>query len=948
MGEISHRINKLIISGIFTCFLVFFNLTHTNATHIRAGQITAERISQVNLTFRITVTGYRDTSSPIERFGLGELNLGDGTVILNLAQSNRLESFTRTLLAEGVEENKYTLIHTYQSVNAAGYLITYFENNRNPNVLNMANSVQTPFYIETLLIIDPFFGTNNTPVLLIPPVDKACVGVSFFHNPGAFDIDGDSLAFRFVIPRQGRFAEVGNYRFPDVYDVQNTGGNASTEDGTRQSFLNLDEVTGDIEWNAPAFQGEYNIAFVVEEWRKVLGDWYLIGYVVRDMQIIVEDCDNERPNLIIPQDTCVVAGDIIDARILGIDPDGDPVKLEAFGGALNFFENPATYTPFPPVFQPSPGTLNFRWETTCDNVRQRPHQIQFKVTDQPPQGPSLVSFATWNITVVGPAPEGLFANVIPGRTVELSWDDYTCSNAVTMQIWRRIDSFDIIPDACDPGMPAFAGYELIDEVPIGQTNYLDNNNGRMLAPGANYCYRLVAVFPQPGGGESIVSAEACALMDADAPVITNVSVIDTDTDNGRIEVKWTPPYDLDPAQFPPPYSYRVGRSNRFAGTQNLVFSEIQSDTSFIDTGLNTRDEVYNYRVLLFDASNTLVDSSAVASSVRLETRGLFNEVELTWSFDVPWSNVSQRFPYHYIYRNRTDAGANDTETFALIDSVNVSSGGFRYLDDGRFNGVTLSEEKEYCYFVTTQGTYGNPIIREPLRNNSQRICAQPNDTIPPCAPVAVLANPLSCEEFVSSQSCNLRNFQNIIAWNRFEEEGECVDAPQFYRVYFSRTGAEEEYVLLANNITDTVYVHTQVNTLAGCYRIAAVDRSGNESEWSEAICNDNCPKYVLPNLITPNGDGLNDVFRPFTEPNDLCPRFVESLTIRIYNRWGKEVFFYTSQLNENNILINWDGRASNGEPLSTGVYYYQADVKFIRLRPEDTVTKLKGWVHVLR
>ena len=55
--------------------------------------------------------------------------------------------------------------------------------------------------------------------------------------------------------------------------------------------------------------------------------------------------------------------------------------------------------------------------------------------------------------------------------------------------------------------------------------YLDNNNGLGLAPGAKYCYRLVAVFPLPKGGESYISKDTCiGPILADAPVITHVTV----------------------------------------------------------------------------------------------------------------------------------------------------------------------------------------------------------------------------------------------------------------------------------------------------------------------------------------------------------------------------------------------------------------------------------------
>ena len=80
-------------------------------------------------------------------------------------------------------------------------------------------------------------------------------------------------------------------------------------------------------------------------------------------------------------------------------------------------------------------------------------------------------------------------------------------------------------------------------------------------------------------------------------------------------------------------------------------------------------------------------------------------------------------------------------------------------------------------------------------------------------------------------------------------------------------------------------------------------------------------KQLVPNVFTPNNDGLNDTFIPRITclPTDL----------KIFNRWGKQVY---AQQNYQN---NW-----GGEGLSDGIYYYQL-----------TSTKgqiWKGWVEIIR
>ena len=81
--------------------------------------------------------------------------------------------------------------------------------------------------------------------------------------------------------------------------------------------------------------------------------------------------------------------------------------------------------------------------------------------------------------------------------------------------------------------------------------------------------------------------------------------------------------------------------------------------------------------------------------MRAELSGNQSSIEIFWDFDVPWSNSSLRYPIHYIYRNNVN-GSNPAD-FVIIDSVDVIKDGFRYLDDGSFENITLDENKVYCY-----------------------------------------------------------------------------------------------------------------------------------------------------------------------------------------------------------------------------------------------------------
>jgi hypothetical protein len=953
------------VKALLLLVLLFCGFIEVYATHLRAGQITARQIGPRRFVIRIEV--WTNTRNTTVLFGGDQdiLDFGDKKTMFVPETQNLPGKEGKPPLPPGVAYAFFEVEHEYAA--AGVYTISYREPNRNEGVLNMDGSVNTTFYLETQIVIDPFYGTNNSPELAVDPIDRACVGVAFTHNPGAFDRDPqDSLSYQLVVPFSDRRTEVVNYRSPDdrkFYTTINYEQGNELKNG-RPTFT-INQVTGTITWDAPGTVGEYNIAFHVIQWRKVNNVWRRLGYVRRDMQILVEDCNNERPQLEMPPDTCVVAGTELVVPIIGKDADGHKVKIEAFSPILEYSSerSPASITPNPGPqdYRDVPATTIFRWKTECLHVRAQPYAVVFKITDNPPTGPQLATFETWFITVVGPAPLWNNYTVPAGkRHVTLNWQDYTCTNAETMQVWRKVDGSDFEPSNCETGMPDYLGYELVTTVPIGQTSFTDSNNGKGLSAGARYCYRLVAVFPSSTGSESLVSQDLCIEpFLIETPVITNVSVIETSTANGTIEVKWEPPLDL-----PGDYTYKIYRHTGFTRTTDSTLVGTTTDRTFVDQGLNTENVIYNYSVAAFINANdaaSMVGVSAVASAVRNEATSRLNRIELNWNAVVPWSNNINGFT-HKVYRGNTGAGNIDDLQF--LAEVNVAAAGFTFTDTGL-------EQREYCYLVETYGSYGNDRLPSPLINRSQIVCAEPGDDTPPCKPGSpVLAEGRDCEDYVNSLStCRTNDFTNKLTW--VQEDDECNRDVDYYNIYYSNS-PNGEFTLIATNVRGTEYEDKGENrrtSFAACYRIASVDRSGNISEMSDPVCFENCPYYELPNVFTPNGDGCNDRFSAYSDrdivgetgSNDLCSeipleskqkcaRFVEKVEFRVYNRWGKEVYRYTGTSNDdvNHIWIDWDGKTENGQLLSTGVYFYVAEVTFIAIDPKIKYKTIKGWVHLLR
>jgi len=309
--------------------------------------------------------------------------------------------------------------------------------------------------------------------------------------------------------------------------------------------------------------------------------------------------------------------------------------------------------------------------------------------------------------------------------------------------------------------------------------------------------------------------------------------------------------------------------------------------------------------------------------VRLTATPQPRSILLSWAAPVPWSNLGF---YHYIFK---EIGSE----FVLLDSVLAMSNTPTYEDNGRIEGVELNDSTIYCYKVVTKGSYNMPKVRSPLLNQSQVACGTLLDTIPPCKP-----GPIEIENLVCGQCDSLNGLSeiyNTLTWKRYSDDT-CRREPLRFEIRYAKY-LGDAYESLAETF-DTFYVHKNNNSLAGCYQITAFDLSGNPSTTIE-VCNDNCTEINLPNVITPNGDMLNEIFRPLC----ITKSFLQSFDCQIYNRWGKRVY------QTNNPEILWGSvQEQVAFKADAGTYYYIIQARFVKLRREDEKQTIKGWIQVFK
>jgi len=89
----------------------------------------------------------------------------------------------------------------------------------------------------------------------------------------------------------------------------------------------------------------------------------------------------------------------------------------------------------------------------------------------------------------------------------------------------------------------------------------------------------------------------------------------------------------------------------------------------------------------------------------------------------------------------------------------------------------------------------------------------------------------------------------------------------------------------------------------------------------------------VPNVFTPNMDGVNDVFKA-SIPNELE---ISNYSLSIYDRYGV-LIFETQKAKQ-----HWDGRTTSGLTCSDGTYFY-----VLQLNVSSQQIELTGFVQLFR
>jgi gliding motility-associated-like protein len=106
-------------------------------------------------------------------------------------------------------------------------------------------------------------------------------------------------------------------------------------------------------------------------------------------------------------------------------------------------------------------------------------------------------------------------------------------------------------------------------------------------------------------------------------------------------------------------------------------------------------------------------------------------------------------------------------------------------------------------------------------------------------------------------------------------------------------------------------------TKPGVYRLEITNDCNSIKKEFNVNFRNQCCDIEAPNIFTPNGDRINDTFELVSSST------LVTFMLRIFNRWGDEVFV------TNNLQQYWNGMV-NGKEASTGVYFWTVEVNCLR------------------
>jgi fibronectin type 3 domain-containing protein len=427
------------------------------------------------------------------------------------------------------------------------------------------------------------------------------------------------------------------------------------------------------------------------------------------------------------------------------------------------------------------------------------------------------------------------------------------------------------------------------------------------------------------------------------PTMVRVSVKATSSINGKVLVQWTPSTSEDAAHYVI-YRTSVGGAWVQAAKTNL-------QTTYVDSGLNTYDNIYYYKIRAIDScGNYSDDNSGIHRTINLHATPGNSAIKLTWNTYRGYKAI-----WYALYRNDTLQEVLDSNVTALNDTMVLCTRKYSYYiiaygidSTASYSNRDSTQPKDYIapqspYLIYTTVSLPNHRVDIKWRLSpswdvagytvykrigddiDMRVVQQSLDPLDSFYSDEAPLNALSvCYKVVAIDHCGntsdlsnmgctinvsgeAKNLVNTIAWNPYQDWPDKVDHYNIYRKNDSND--IEKIATVKNTVFSYKDTNLDVHAKDFCYLVEAIEKGGFYAKsMSTELCLNQPPIIWIANAFTPNTSlGLNDQFGP-------QGAYIARYSMKIFNRWGEEVY-------NTNDSKPWSGYAE-GKAQMDGIYYY--------------------------
>lgn len=273
------------------------------------------------------------------------------------------------------------------------------------------------------------------------------------------------------------------------------------------------------------------------------------------------------------------------------------------------------------------------------------------------------------------------------------------------------------------------------------------------------------------------------------------------------------------------------------------------------------------------------DTAFCGSFVHLLNAGP-NKKEYTWNTGAKTSTLSVNTPGQY--------------SVAVKDSLNCPNADTIQLEQITLNPITITEDTFTCTYVILAGSPQQNKVSYSWSNGATGLTTQVTQTgtytLTAQHPYCSLQQSVTVNSLPQPPPVNLGTDTTLCGYNSIILQNNTNNLPN-YNYYWS-TGERSEKILVSDS---------------GQY-ILIIQRNQCTNSDTVAVA-PNCEgTYYVPTAFSPNGDGLNETF-------SVAGTNIQHVSMRLYNRWGEEVFSAEGK------DVSWDGTFKQ-QPCAPEVYAY--------------------------